>query len=174
MGTRKRQIVPICVIGICFAEIVLAAPPTVTVRPLAELLTDITHSAPAAVVSLNESRISAELSARVINIPVRVGDVVEAGQPVLQLDCREAGYGLRQAEAELAALAARRRLARLQLKRARTLERSHNVSEEQLNHRQAELEVLTAQSEAQQAAVAARRDDIAKCVIRSPFRGVVL
>ncbi len=73
----------------------------VTSQPLAELLKYPIQSAPATVVSLNRSQLSAQLNAQILNIPVRVGEVVRRGAVLVELDCRDAQLALQQAQSRM-------------------------------------------------------------------------
>lgn len=142
-----------------FAETENAAV-TVTTRPLSELIVRPELSATATVRSLNQSRISAQINARIEAIDVKVGDVVPNGNVLVELDCRDN-------ELELARTKALRTLAQRQLSRARSLRTDANVSEELLNQREAEF----AQAEADYGQATL---NVERCRIRSPFKGVVL
>lgn len=132
----------------------------VTVKPLAEVWIHPQQSAPATVLSLNRSRLSAQLDARIEAIPVRVGERVARGETLVRLDCRD--YRLAAARA-----GARHELARQQFARARSLHAQANVSEELLDQRRAEH--AEAEADLRQARLAVER-----CALRAPFDGVVL
>ena len=70
------------------------------------------RSAPATVISLNDTVVSAQIAAKIEQIPVRVGDVVDAGSLLVSVDCDDYILARRQAQARLEALAARIELAR--------------------------------------------------------------
>lgn len=137
-----------------------AEPIRVTVRAVSEIVIYPEQSAPATVRSLNDSRVSAEINARIEAIPPRVGDLVQPGDLLVQLDCRDNRF-------DLARAAARLDLAKQQLARARTLRTDANVSEELLNQRETEF------TEAEVAHEQARLD-VERCSVRAPFEGVVL
>lgn len=63
-------------------------------------------SVPASVISLQESRISAEIAANIEHIAVDVGDKVEKGDELARLDCREFTIRQEQAQADLNSLKA--------------------------------------------------------------------
>ncbi|MDD3517547.1 MAG: efflux RND transporter periplasmic adaptor subunit [Chromatiales bacterium] len=132
----------------------------VTAHALAELMLHPRHSVPATVLSLNDSRLGAEIAARIESIPVQVGEAVSRHQILVELDCRD--YRLR-----LEAAAAQLSLADSQLQRAERLGREHNLSQELLNQRQTERRLAkVAHDEAQIA--------VSRCTVRAPFAGVVL
>lgn len=131
------------------------------------------HSAPAEVLSLNDSQLSAELMARIEAIPVQVGDRVKAGDLLVRLDCRSAQVEQAAAQAALDELQVQLGLADSQLQRALRLRQQRNLSDEELERRQAEQQGLTArragvQQQLQQAAL-----QVERCQVLAPFAGVV-
>lgn len=117
------------------------------------------HSVPAEVVSRNDARLAAQLTARIEAVTVRVGDRVEAGQVLVKLDCRAPRLALQRAQAAA-------RLADKELKRLRALARRATASEQALNRAE------RSQAEAQ-AALGEARLQVAHCTLRAPFDGVV-
>jgi RND family efflux transporter MFP subunit len=130
-------------------------------------------SAPAQVVSLNDSRIESSNTAIVEQIPARVGDVVEAGAELLRLECGDQRNALEQGMAGRDALKARLAFADFQYTRARSLVKSKNISEEQLHQRQADAAALQAELGGAEAAVAQALRNVERCSVRAPFRAVV-
>lgn len=148
-------------------------PPAVTVAPLAEIAIHPERDASAQVVSLNESRIAAEISGRLETMAVEVGQRVERGALIARLDCRDHELSRERAAAALAAAQARQALAEQQLRRGRELRAQGFISEEALAGRVTEVAVLgadTAQAGAQLAGAARAVD---KCVVRAPFSAIV-
>jgi RND family efflux transporter MFP subunit len=146
----------------------------VTIRALGELLETTEYSAPASVEARNQASLSAEISARIQAIPVLIGDRVEPGDRIVQLDCRQYESQLNSAQAVLAELQSRRRLAANQLQRSLDLEKQRNVSEEVVDQRRTDLASLGAQIRAQQAAIEQAELQVERCTIRAPFRATVL
>lgn len=158
-----------------FPLIALAADPiAVTVKPLSELAIYPQLEAPASVVSLNSSRLSAEIRAIVADIPVNVGDSVARGDLLARLDCTDYELNLRQAQAALDATRAQRRLAEYRLQRARALAKSSNVSEELLVQREVELTALKADIRSREALLVSAEKNVARCEVRAPFAGAVV
>ena len=110
----RRLLFPICLL---LAGTAWAAMP-ITTRPLAEVLIYPERSAPATVESLNDADLSAEITARIERILVRVGDEVAAGDALVELDCRDYRSRLAAQQAALRQLEAQHRLAASQLERA--------------------------------------------------------
>lgn len=132
------------------------------------------RSAAASVVSDNEGRISAEIAARVTEITVRVGDVVEAGTPIARLDCQDYSNARKESQASLAAIDARLKLAERRLTRTERLARQRNASEESLDERRAELDALRADRRAAETRLEMTYTSEGRCAVRSPFRALVL
>lgn len=156
-----------------FCSVSFAEPIPVQSKAFSALAIYPQHSAPAEVVSDNHSRISAEINARIIAIPVRVGDQVKKGTLLARLDKRDFELALVRAQAVLSALNARLGLAKYELKRARSLSKKQAVSEQLLKQRETERDALLAEQRAQQAAVAQAQRQIDKTEIRAPFAAVI-
>lgn len=169
----KRFLAP--VLFACLASPVLAGEAVpVTARPLAELAIYPEQRAPAEVTSLNNSRISAEINARIVEIPVLVGQVVEQGGLLARLDSADFTLALQREQSNAEALAARIDLARYQLERAQSLAHQQAVSDELLKQRETDLKTLLAEQKGQQAALDQARHNVEKTALRAPFRAVVM
>ncbi len=145
----------------------------VVAQPLAELAVYPQFRAPASVFSDNDSRISAEIGARIIEIPVRVGEVVKKGAVLARLERTDFELTLAREETALQALRARLELADYQLSRARALSRKQAVSEELLKQRESELSNLRAQLAGQEVALTQAKRQLEKCTVRAPFEGII-
>ncbi|MDX1656298.1 MAG: efflux RND transporter periplasmic adaptor subunit [Candidatus Competibacteraceae bacterium] len=165
---------PYLLLCLLLPVIVQAQPARVRAVPLEALIIQVQASAPAAVVSLSDSRIGAQISAPVESVPVRVGEVVEAGASLVTLDCDDYQLAVEELQARLAAIEARLTFARQQVERARSLARVRTIPEEQREQREAEQAALSAERQAAQASLAAARRKLDKCEVRSPFRAVVM
>jgi RND family efflux transporter MFP subunit len=146
---------------------------TVTARPFGEVAIYPERQAFANVVTLNDSRIAAEVSARIVEIPVEVGQTVERGTVLVRLDARDFELAARQADAALEAARARSQLADSQLERAKALVEQGFVSSEALSQRESEARAAAADVAANEAALAAARRNVQKSVIGAPFRAIV-
>jgi RND family efflux transporter MFP subunit len=149
------------------------APPRVTVVALHEVLETPVYSAPATVVARDAPQIAAEVAARIVELPVIVGDRVASGTPLARLDCRRleaqrdaARAALNQAEADL-------RFARRQLNRAEDLRKKKSISEELLDQRQTELASRETQALSSAATFRQTEIDVDACELRSPLAAVV-
>lgn len=142
--------------------------------PLSEIALYPGRSAPATVVSLNEATVSAQIDARVTELPVRVGDVVDAGALLATLDCQDYQLRRQAAAARLEALDARIVLAKRRVKRTERLLKKQSISEEALDERQADLAVLRADLRGAQADLEAAKLNESRCSVVSPFRALIL
>ena len=146
----------------------------VSIAPLSETIIFPKRSAPATTVSLNESRISAELNARIVIYPVQVGDIVKKGQTLVELDCEDYYLQQQQSEAAVKTAVAQLKLAKRQLTRARSLVSDSNVSRELLNQRETELASANASLTSAEAQQARDQLNVRRCKIPAPFGGIVL
>ena len=131
------------------------------------------NSAPATVVSLNDTSVPAQIKARIEEISVKVGEVVEAGSVLVRLDCTDYLIGQQLVEADIDALQARILLAERRLERTRKLEQQQTASEELLDQREADLAVLQAQRRGALSQLENAKTNVSRCTVRSPYRAVV-
>ncbi len=163
--------------GLLLCSIALAqsaVPVEVDVRPLLEVALPNRGTAPASVIAPNDSRIAAEVTAKVARVHAEVGGTVKAGQLLLELDAADYRLALTQADAQVAAARARVALAEQRQQQALTLRKKQFVSDDAVldlktgvQAAEADLEVARAQR-----AIAAR--NVEKCRIVAPFAGVML
>jgi RND family efflux transporter MFP subunit len=151
-----------------------AAAVPVTTAALGELLEQPQNSAPATVIARSSPSLSAEISARIEAIPVRVGDIVSAGELLVQLDCREYDSLLAAAAAGLQQLASERDFAAAQLRRAEGLKLKKGISDEGVEQRKSEWQSYVARYRMQEEAQRQARLQVERCRIRSPFKAVVV
>lgn len=146
----------------------------VTQLPLAEIAIYPEVTIPASAVSLNDAKISAEVRAVVEVIPVLVGDTVKKGDVLVKLDTEDYQLNLLRAEVALKGIESRLKLADYQLEQAKTLIRDKAITDEMLRQRQAEVTTLQAELDAQKVAVKMAKQELEKCIIRSPYNAVVV
>lgn len=145
----------------------------VRTQVLSEVLVDFDRRAPAEVQALNDSTISAEVSAVVLSVHADVGQAVAKGDLLLELDPTDYQLNLKQAEANLASSRARLSQAQAKLNRARTLGDNQYVSADELLERETDVMVFSAQIQANEVAVSIAMRNLEKCSLKSPFEGVV-
>lgn len=146
---------------------------SVEVSTLSELAIYPERTAPATVISLNETGIAAEIPAKVEKVHADVGDIVDKGDPLVRLNCIDYELALEQAKARLASLNARIELAERRLERTRKLVKKQSVSEEIFDEREADLAVLVADRRAATATMNLEEVHVANCDINAPFRALL-
>lgn len=149
------------------------APPAYRTVPFSEVAIRVQREAPAQVRSINESRLAAEVAARIVAIPVQVGQRVGRGDVLVRLDDGDLRLALARAEAGLAQARARTELAGKQLVRARELRQQGFLSPDALQQRETELSLALADEKAAEVAVDTARRQVGKTELRAPFAGVV-
>ncbi|MEN1728230.1 MAG: efflux RND transporter periplasmic adaptor subunit, partial [Pseudomonadota bacterium] len=131
------------------------------------------REASARVESLDQATISAEVAARVVDLPVRVGERVSAGQILVQLDAADYELALQAAQARLEVAQAGEDMARLRAERARRLAPDQFVSDDQL----LEAETLLRQTQAEKAAASVELGRaelmLSRTQIVSPYEAIV-
>jgi RND family efflux transporter MFP subunit len=150
-----------------------AAPPTITVATLGEVLVDLERRAPAEVRPLNDSQLAAEVSAVVRSVHAEVGQRVAAGDLLVALDDADYRLALARSEAELASARARRQEAVAKLERARTLTRDQYVSADELLERETALAVADASISGAEVSLAVAERNLERCRVLAPFAGAV-
>lgn len=145
----------------------------VTVVTYADIAVYLDRQASARVESLDEARLSAQVSATVLRIPVRPGQTVAAGELLLELDPADYRIQVNAAQARLDVADANLDMSRLRAERARRLAPQNFVSEDQLleaetRYRQTRAEHEGARQELQGAQLALERTRI-----KAPFAAVV-
>lgn len=161
-------------IGSCLTLSVLAQGSVqVTTQPLRDLVIYPETRLAATAQPLNNTRLSAEVSAPIAHIAARVGDVVEAGALLVRLDAKVSELAAQQEEARLRSLEARYALAEFQSQRYADLAKQNAVSEELRRQREAEAASLSADVDAQRVAVQQAQLLVKKCNVFAPFRAVI-
>ena len=168
-----KYIIKIVCAGMVFTATNAAENTQVKTMSLAEIASYPVRSAPATVVSLNEATVSAEISARVTNIPVRVGDMVERDGIIVIMNCDDYELGEQQSESAIRVLTIRIDLAQKRLQRTRSLRQQDSISEEALDERTSDLAVMEAEMDSARAVLSKAKINKSRCRITSPFRALV-
>jgi RND family efflux transporter MFP subunit len=161
-------------IFLIFFSLSLHAATNFQTQPLSKIAFSPERTAAAQVVSLNESTLSAEITARVKRIIAEPGQTVTKGALLAQLDCSDYALASERAAATLRASEAQTKVAELQLARNQQLAEKNFISA-------ASLDTELAQTESTRAEVAVSRSNLKtaqnaekKCSIYAPFPAVVL
>lgn len=147
---------------------------TVKTAKISEVAIYPERSAPATVVSLNESVISARIVARVDELSVRVGDIIEKGGVLARLDCEDYVLAHLESIARKEALETKRDLASRRVERTRQLILEQSIAEEILDERESNYAVLGSELRGIQAEIKRKKLDQSHCTVLSPFRALVI
>jgi RND family efflux transporter MFP subunit len=150
-----------------------AQAPAYAAKPLAEIAVYPEREASAQAAALNESRIAAEIPARIEEMAVEVGQTIARGAVLARLDCRDNELALQRARAARDAARSRLELAGHQLARARELGSKGYFSKDALDARATEVEVLRADAAQARAQSDTAERAVAKCIVRAPYKAIV-
>lgn len=151
-----------------------ANPVPVTIKSFDNIVTFPEVTSPAEVITVNDSRISAEVTAVIRSIPIEVGQMVSIGTPLVVLEKRDLELSLKKAEETLKALEASYQLAENQFNRVKKLSKKQLISQETLGTRRTEFIVSRAELEAQRIRIKELERELEKTIIKAPFKAIVL
>lgn len=158
----------------CLAALSVKAETAVSAQRISELVFYPQFSAPAEVLSKQDAKLSAQISAQIAKIAVEVGDQIAAGDTLVELDCAIYQAQLNTQSAALGEIDVQLSLASDQYKRAKRLNEAGNLGEEGLQQRATELEALQARRVVQEQQVKVAQISVDRCVVKAPFAGVVI
>ena len=161
------------ILALISASSASAQSPQVTTQAFGDVAVYPQREAFATVISLNDSRIAAEVTARIIEIPVEVGQVVKKGATLARLDSRDYVLAAERAAATLESARSAKKLAEQRLARARKLVDDGFISPEALDQRESDARSAAAQLRATEAELATARRNIRKCLVRAPFKAII-
>ena len=127
----------------------------------------------ARVEALRQTTLASQVAGAVVQLMVKPGDAVKAGQLLMRLDARSADQSAQASEAQTQVARAQLDLARRELDRQQQLFRQHFISQAALDQAQAQFKATEAQVQAQLAQAGAARSQSAWYQVRAPYAGVV-
>lgn len=149
------------------------APLTVSLAPLSDLLVSSKFSAPANIISLNHSTISAEITGRALNVKVETGDLVKKGQKLLSIDCRSYSLAKRQATAVLNVANTQLNYSKKQLRRNQNLVKKGIIPRATFEKTEAGQFSALADIALKKASIDTADLAISRCQIKAPFSGQI-
>ena len=123
--------------------------------------------------AVRQTVVAAQVPGAVVQLGVKVGDRVAAGQVLLRLDARAADQTAAAGDAQVQAARAALDVARQALGRQRQLFQQNYISAAALEQAEAQFKATQAQVDAQLAQAGAARTQTGFYVVRAPFAGVV-
>jgi membrane fusion protein (multidrug efflux system) len=125
------------------------------------------------VVARRESRIGPDVSGRIVHVHVAVGDRVEAGAPLFEIDRIPFEIALRQAQAGCELARAQREQVAADVRRAEAL-RNHDVlAHQEIERLRTKLAVAIAEERQADEAAGLARLNLERTVVRAPYAGSV-
>lgn len=123
--------------------------------------------------AVRQTVIAAQVPGAVIELAVKVGDRVAAGQLLLRIDARTADQNVVASDAQVQAARAALALASQEYNRQQQLFQKQYISQAALERAESEFKASQAQANAQLAQAGAARTQTGLHLVRAPFAGVV-
>jgi len=146
---------------------------TVSIVPLSSVLISTKNSAPANIISINHSTLSAEITGRVNSINTEAGSFVRKGEKLASLDCRSYLLARKQAKAALKVAETQLNLAKKQLARNQRLIKNGTIPRELFERTEATQQTSLADIELKKASIENTELTIERCTIKAPFSGQI-
>lgn len=127
----------------------------------------------AVVEAVRQTVIAAQVPGAVVQLDVKVGDRVSAGQLLLRIDARAADQNAAASNAQVQAARAALEVASKDFERQKQLFRQNYISQAALERAESAFKSTRAQVDAQQAQSGAARTQSGLHLVRAPFAGVV-
>jgi RND family efflux transporter MFP subunit len=122
---------------------------------------------------VRQTVIAAQVSGAVVDLRVKAGDQVVAGQLLLRLDARAADQTAAASDAQVRAARAAQDVAAKEFERQKQLAADRFISAAALDRAEADFKAAQAQAAAQVAQAGAARTQTGFYVVRAPYAGVV-
>lgn len=119
------------------------------------------------------SEVTADTAGKVINVMVERGKRVKLGDPMIQLDVRQAALSAREANANLQSARAQRSLAEEECKRAKTLLDKGAITRSEYDRQMTACTSALQQVSAAEARTAMIAKSVADGLVRAPFDGMI-
>ena len=123
--------------------------------------------------AVRQTTIAAQVSGAVVELKVKAGDRVAAGQLLMRLDARAADQSTAASDAQVRGARAAQEVAAKELERQKQLAAERFISAAALERSEAEYKAAQAQAAAQLAQAGAARTAGGFYVVRAPYAGVV-
>lgn len=123
--------------------------------------------------ALRQTVVAAQVAGTIVQMDVKAGDRVKAGQVLMRIDARAAEQATQASEAQAQAARASLQLATREFERQQQLHKQQYISQAALDQAEAQYKATQAQVNAQLAQVAVARTQSGFNVVRSPYDGVI-
>ena len=148
-------------------------PLAVTTSTLSSLLIKTTHSAPASVISLNHTTLSAQINGLALKVRAEAGDRIKKGKLLVEIDCRDYDIAYQQATAALNATSVNIEHTKKQFQRNQRLFNSRTIPREM--YEQTETAYLSAKASIEPQRYTQKSAELSqtRCKIYAPFDGQI-
>lgn len=123
--------------------------------------------------AVRQTVLAAQVPGAVVELNVKAGDRVKAGQLLLRLDARAADQGAAASDAQVQAARAALEVATREYERQKQLHQKKYISQAALDRAESEFKATSAQVAAQMAQAGAARTQTGLHTVRAPYAGVV-
>ena len=123
--------------------------------------------------ALRHTVLAAQVAGAIVQIHIKAGDTVKAGQTLLRIDAVAANQNAAASEAQVVAARAALDVARKEFDRQQQLFRDRFISQAALDRAESEFKATQAQVNAQLAQAGAARTQSGLHLVRAPYDGVV-
>lgn len=123
--------------------------------------------------AVRQTTLAAQVPGAVLELAVKVGDRVQAGQLLLRIDARSADQGAAASDAQVQAARAALDVATREYSRQQKLREKQYISQGALDQAEAQFKATRAQVAAQVAQAGAARTQTGLHTVRAPYAGVV-
>jgi len=127
----------------------------------------------AVVEAQRQTVVAAQVAGAIVQMEVKVGDRVSAGQVLMRIDARQAEQNTQASEAQAQAARAQGLLAAREFERQQQLFKQNYISQAALDQAEAQYKATQAHVQAQLAQVGVARTQSGFSIVRSPYAGVV-
>lgn len=178
-GTGKKILILVVIIAVVGVVVVMnlsqqkQKPITVQTEKVRRERIVQTVNASGSLVPITEVKISANVSARIMNIAVKEGDIVKKGDLLVELDKAQYEAAYEKALSYVQSNKANLRKVQSDMQRVRALYERNLTSEAELESAEAQLELAESQVIQAEAALKQAKDDLDKTRIVAPMGGIV-
>ncbi|PND36719.1 efflux RND transporter periplasmic adaptor subunit [Paucibacter aquatile] len=123
--------------------------------------------------AVRQTTLAAQVSGAIVQLEVKAGDRVRAGQVLLRIDARASKQASQASEAQAQAARASLQLASREYERQKQLHQQHYISQAALDQAEAQFKAMQAQTQAQLAQLALSHTQGDLNIVRSPYDGVI-
>ncbi|MBC3869691.1 efflux RND transporter periplasmic adaptor subunit [Undibacterium oligocarboniphilum] len=159
--------------GTLLSHLPLAQAAGLVVEPVRSSQEGQRYQADGVVEAVRQSVISAQISGAIVQLPVKAGDAVKAGQVLVRIDARAANQEASASRAQVDAARAALQVASKDFERQKQLFTKNYISQAQLDRAESQYQSASAQANAQLAQAAAVQTQSGFYTLTAPYSGLL-